>query len=118
MVPDSSTWSDPPKLTGSGSQPYETWDLVSTAAEETINFKMMTNFPGRHHLSDVITLTIECGPNYVISGTTVASPQSLKHFLNMGLRKIIGSGNTGFVLPTSIETIETGQTACPVDTAQ
>jgi len=43
---DGSAWSGAAKLTGTGSEPQTVFNLVSTAGEETINFKVKTTFPG------------------------------------------------------------------------
>ncbi len=43
---DGSAWSGDAKLTGTGSQPYTVFNLVSTTSPETINFKLKTTFPG------------------------------------------------------------------------
>ena len=56
---DGSDWTDPAKLTSSGSQPVTSYNLVSTAAAETFSFKIKTSFPGSMtHLSSTITISI------------------------------------------------------------
>ena len=98
------TWTGAAKLTGSGSQPFSTFDLVSTSVVETVSFKVKTTLTNSlTHLSAQAQIVISCGSNYPITETSaLTSPQLLTH------------GTTdGFHLPSYAVT--THNTACPVN---
>ena len=47
------------RLTGSGTQPFTTWDIDSSSTAETVTFKMLSTFEdSTTHLSPLITLNI------------------------------------------------------------
>ena len=64
-------WSGAAKLTGSGSQPYTSWNLVSTVNPETVSFKMKTTFTNTQLFTSTasISILIACNSNYAVSAT-------------------------------------------------
>jgi hypothetical protein len=103
---DGSAWSGDAKLTGTGSQPYTVFNLVSTTSQETINFKLKTTFPGSFtHISAQATITISCGSSYDISSATATTPQYVTH----------GDSSVGFTLPAYSSAQQTG---CPVNSIE
>lgn len=81
-------WTTGVRLTATGTQPYTSYDLDSTASGGTIQFKIYTTFQGTAtFLSNTITITIVCTPTIISPAAT--TPQYLA-----------AGSSSGFELPT------------------
>lgn len=79
-----------PRLTGSGTQPYTTWDFDTTADSFDFRFKIKSYFPnGLYWFSPEIRILAACGS--LVSINTNTSP-ALNQFVNVNV-------NTDFLLP-------------------
>ena len=85
-------------MTGQGSQPHYTFDLVSTASVANgYSFKMKIFHPGNgagiSWYAPTLTVTITCGPTYTL---TVATAQNTVQYVNQAYAS---NTNYGFLPP-------------------
>ena len=84
-------------MTGSGSQPYTTWDMVTLSVTTDTYYHIKTVFPGsmNHYTSSNIRMYVTCHPSsYTISEGTYYNSLTSTQYVAHG-----SSTDTGFYLP-------------------